>query len=251
MKIRTVSREQFLEVLRPGWKSTPSTITVATQRGLYAGSLGDSDSIGLAWEENDDKGALPRAIVIEHDKRRDFLAWVVTYLPEFRPFTAHFRVLSKEFVAAYSANHVADLRRNPSLDGLEDVCLGLAFGEMVSVRKGNNELGLEQLWRSLSFVLARALAVGMLGIEPDLILTAWTSARKLTNQPADGISADSIKAPWAVVERLASSKDVSLLDTKSGELQAQKQIESACLELRKAGSLGNGTWNMLTRDCRF
>ena len=251
MKIRTVSRERFLEVLRPGGKISASTIAEETQRGLYTESIGNSYAIGLAWEETDDEGALPRAIVIDHDKKRDFLAWVVTYFSEFRPFTAYFRVLSKEFVAAYSANDVADQRRDPSLGGLEDVCLGLVFGEMLSVQKGNKERWRGQLWGSLSFVLARALAVGMRGMEPDLLATAWTSARKLTNQTAAGIRADSVKAPWAVVERLVSSTDVPLRDTNSSYSQAQKQIEGACLELKNTGGLGKGTWNRLARGLSF
>ena len=153
MKIRTVSREEFLEILLPRGKTPDLPGAGETQRSLYAESTGKSYRIGLAWEETDKEDALPRAIVIDHDQRRDFLAWVVTYLPEFRPFTAYFRVLSKEFAAAYVANHGGERRGDPSLGDLEDVCLGLAFGEMLSVRKGNKERWPQQLWGSLSFVL--------------------------------------------------------------------------------------------------
>jgi hypothetical protein len=43
----------------------------------------------LLWPDNQESGSkFPRVVVVNEGKVQDFLAWVVTYFPNHRPFTA-------------------------------------------------------------------------------------------------------------------------------------------------------------------
>src|SRR6266849_2188408 len=100
MLVKSVSRKEFLDLLQ--------TRGVMERHDLHSTerlstSSRNSDDLQLIWSEDDlretdnrsgvSRPTVPRIIVVAREKKRDFLAWVWTYIPEFRPFTAYARVL--------------------------------------------------------------------------------------------------------------------------------------------------------------
>src|SRR5258708_19706281 len=100
MLVKAISRKEFLDVLQGrgvfqrSELSTPDHISTP---------YGNRDEIQLVWSEDDVRhggswqsvnvSVPPRLIVVKAEERRDFLAWVWTYLPEFIPLTAYTPIL--------------------------------------------------------------------------------------------------------------------------------------------------------------
>lgn len=199
------------------------------------------DELQLVWRENPiQRWTLPVAVILEEGRRRDFLAWVLTYLPDFRPFTAYCRV-----VDASTAERSLSRKDEPRLGKLQEACLGLILAEAATyLERRPSNLSPVACASTYSFPMARALALGILTADHDPISNSWYAGRNLTNQPRLSLAMDALQGPWAVVLSLSTGVPPS---PRSILRTPPASIFDACLDLYRTGDIQPQQWDVLTR----
>ena len=74
---------------------------------------------------------LPMAIIVSEGSRVDALAWLTTYVRDFRPFTAFCRVVERPI-----AEQFLKWPSVPTLQNAEGICSGLILGEALTHAQG-------------------------------------------------------------------------------------------------------------------
>jgi len=198
----------------------------------------------MIWrEEPGDRPRLPSAIIVDCAARRDLFAWVATYLPILRPFTAHCRVLTRESAKAGLAR-----TGSPKLDAFEGACLGLIFGETATYVAGRAEisqLSLTACASSYSFAMTRAFALDRTLNRRQEIADAWSQARNLTKQQKLGLGVDRLTACWCAMMDLEAS---GVCQSGAGADHLPKQVAQACQDIRQSGDIDRTRWEVLTEE---
>ncbi|HBE40311.1 MAG TPA: hypothetical protein DDW27_03760 [Bacteroidales bacterium] len=228
MWTKNTSRGELLDLLQA---ERPLSMRNSSQYDLL-----NSDShsdLQIAWKEKpSQESALPRAIIVPHNKKRDFLAWALTYLTNFRPFTAYFRIFTKEDVEKYT------IEQEPSLGKLESVCLGIILGEAATYLDTHDirQLSPSGCSRTFSFAMSRALALGLLKNEGNAdMANAWQMARHLTNQPKLNLNVEYLLIPWSVILLLADIVGIE-------KDHPPQNILDACRDLFNKGDIEDSNW---------
>ena len=191
MLVKAISRKEFLDVLQGRGVFQRSELSTTDH---ISTPYGNRDEIQLVWSEDDVRhggswqsvnvSVPPRLIVVKAEERRDFLAWVWTYLPEFRPLTAYTRVLYPEELRA-----LIESKRAPQLEKVEEACLGLILGEAATYVEQKHEkkpvITPLSCAGTCSYAMARALALSeeqSMGADDQSVARSWMKARSLTKQ---------------------------------------------------------------------
>jgi len=203
------------------------------------------DNLYLIWDkEPNNKNILPNIISVADGRIRDFLAWAVTYFPNYLPFSAYFRVL--EF------NRLKSLEQRfeyPCLNGVEGACLGLIIGEILLLSLTSNRkptINPMMCHTTISYALSRALALGVDPEEFSFIVEQWNLARKLTDQPFREIDLNEIITIFQIISHLRAD------NIKSNKNISNKSVPdsviSACLQIKEQGIISNELWRQMTDD---
>lgn len=204
----------------------------------------EKDELLLLWakepmlpsDRRSSDGVLPDAIAVHAKHMREFLAWASTIIGGYRPFTAFFKVITREQTA------LALVPREPSLGGFLNGFVGLIVGEMLSQGTGVKSfasLSLLTCQSTYSYSFARSLALGY-GIfdnNIDPVSAEWSLARSLTKQPIRKLSDETLRTALHVLGGLARGS--GLLD--KGD--APSLIREMCRELYSQGEITN-TWRL-------
>lgn len=138
----------------------------------------------------------PSVIVVANNQRREFLAWCATYIKQIRPFTSYCRVFESNEIDDFNA-----LIEEPHLGLLDNVALGLIIGEAITHGEGEIELSKASpaiFKRTLSYSLARGIALGLGPWELEEIASKWHYLSEITKQPPVQLSFNDILTPWKV-----------------------------------------------------
>src|SRR5690348_7678217 len=99
MIVRSITLKDLLDVAQGEGDRPSSGMPNRSGTGDVDESIGPIQAV---WRDSDAKvQAFPIAIIVEPNRRRSFLAWVVTYLPQLRPFTAFCRVWQPDTFRTY------------------------------------------------------------------------------------------------------------------------------------------------------
>ncbi|MGA2955252.1 MAG: hypothetical protein ABSF48_05970 [Thermodesulfobacteriota bacterium] len=200
------------------------------------------DDIYLIWDHDPRvRIHLPIQIIVGKGHLRDFLAWVSTYFPDYRPFTGYFRVLDFE-----TLTNLRKWGESPSLEGVEAGCIGLIIGEALTLLPdlgGRVSLTTIACSSTISYSFARALALGAMPNQLDLVREKWSLARKLTEQAPRKLEIGYVEDIWNVV---------AYLQLKGGQVLVIPKIPGvileACLQLKEKGEISDRTWVELTAN---
>ena len=223
--VRNVQRREFLELLQNAERQIPSLIN--REQTLFSDNH-RWDELMLIWpaEQSTSQG-LPSVIVVEDGTEREFLAWAATYLSDFRPFTSYFRVLERR--------HFQDLDRHHriSQEFPVRVLLGLILGEAASYTVSNREF--RQLTpaacsATCSYALARSVLSEM-ALEPEVIISQWTRARKMSNQSALPLGESDITDCWSILFDLFAENSMSLRRHSTEDSALLKVVKAICRRL--------------------
>ncbi len=201
------------------------------------------NDIYLIWDlDPKEKSALPSIIVVADEHLRDFLAWAMTYFPAYRPFTAYFRVLEFGTLAG-----LKNWFQTPCLNGLETACVGLMIGEALllsSAPKKPLEIEPVACSTTISYVLARALALGANSKQLEFVCERWSEARQITQQPTRKLETGIVREIYLMLALLRSDgSDDQRLDSSVG---VPKGVVEACSQLKNEGTISETTWGQLT-----
>jgi hypothetical protein len=254
MLVKSSSRKEFLDLLQdPGGMMERYSLHSTDKLNT---SYRNSDDVQLIWSEDDlhetdDRSRasgprVPRVIVVERDKKRDFLAWVWTYVADFRPLTAYTRVLDAE-----EARPLLEMKRSPTLGPLEEACLGLILGEAATYVENTPErkpnITPLACASTYSYAMARALAVsagGEIDVSDEGIAGAWSKARSLSRQRPLRLNAANLALPWKLLLNMRSNED----RYRHASRDVPDNVYTACVDLYKKSEVGPETWDLLARD---
>jgi hypothetical protein len=183
-------------------------------------------------------GRFPTAIIVPDGTRRDTMAWLSTYVRDFRPFTAYCRVVERPTAELF-------LRAPPlpMLRGTEGICSGLILGEALTHAKGRAsafELPATAYSATLSHAIGRTLALTGVAFPTDAVASLWSQVREMTGQNGLGVPPKAILSVWAVA--LGSNKPAA----QSRSLFEQENILAAAWsELASTGEIRSSIWHHL------
>ena len=201
----------------------------------------DPRHVWVCWEDESKQGeTLPQLLIVADAEIEDFLAWAVTFLPKFRPFTAFIRVLP------WTVFEMSQDRGPKPSNAIAPVIAGAALGEamMSSTGRGFLEtLPLTAFESTYSATLGRALFQGFQSPLMQCASEGWKLARQLTDQPMRRVTPESLDSVWAVVLALTDSTHAQGLSTP--RLQA---IYRGCTEIRDTGELSSGAWEGISQN---
>jgi hypothetical protein len=194
----------------------------------------------LLWaDDHESFSRFPRVVVVNEGKAQDFLAWVVTYFPNLRPFTAYCRVVERSL-----AELSLSLFRKPCLGRFEDACAGIILCETASYLDGRQDFrALSSLAgeSTYSFCMSRALALGVAEKYFDLVTDNWSEARELTKQPQLSNELGPIRPIWAAMFQLSRDQNNRQMDALPPELM------EILFELLESGEIREHSLDRITR----
>jgi len=239
------NRKKLLDILTG---NGISTLTDYVYSDIFPTIPISQDDFYLIWENDPQElRRLPIIIIVADGQLRDFLAWVITYFQNYRPFTAYFRVV--EFTTILSLNNWFS---PPALGRLETACVGLIISEtnlLSSLRDKPLQITPLNCMGTISYILSRALALGANLQHIDYICEQWSVIRRLTEQPYRKIETESVKTIFKILLSIGSNN----LNNKQFDSKHETSaiITSACLEIMNEGRVSNSTWRNLTKDVGF
>jgi hypothetical protein len=250
MLVKAVSRKSFLDVLQARGAFERTELDYTEQ----ISSRRNPDEIQLVWADGDAKRgngrhsvsvpALPQVIVVGMENRRDFLAWVWTYLAEFRPLTAYTRVLDIDELRPF-----LELKDAPQLENLEEACLGLILAEAATYHNRHEKrLTITPLScvGTCSHAMARALALSQdRGLENyQTVASRWMKARDLTKQQQLRLKPEGLALPWRVLLAIYNNQ----LGRQQSTSDVPDGIYATCLSMFRDSEIDSGNWDRLTRE---
>lgn len=173
-------------------------------------SLGKEDLL-LIWQRSPQSSfALPNAVIVLENELSDFLAWVLTYFRQFRPFTAHCRIITP-----FLYRLLAEPNSSCSKSDIRSADVGLILAEGISYTLGHKNLGdlpFSAYSRTLSYAFSEALGNYKQLYAEDhkiakQIINGWLSVRELSNQPKLNIPASTIGDIWAMILKAVSKNE--------------------------------------------
>jgi hypothetical protein len=247
MWIRDCSRREFIDLIQaPSANEGSSLFRFEQDRERQTSSdLPTSRTeLQLLWPESEGASSrFPRVVVVNEGKAQDFLAWVVTYFPNHRPFTAYCRVVERPVAESSLA-----LFRKPSLGRLEDGCAGIILGETASyldTRQEIRTLSSRAAESTYSFCMARAMALGIASSCFGMVTEGWLEARQLTRQPRLNTDILSMQPVWSAMFQLSNGGRGERIATLTDELM------EILFELFERGEIHSYSLDRLTRNLSF
>jgi len=236
MWTRTVDKKELLGFLyseKAGVFLEPRQISSIDE--LQEPGVGE---LRVIWGENPKLRLMPSIVVVPENERRDLLAWVLTYIPHLRPFTAYSRVLTLD-----EARNALKRRQSASLGSLDKACAALILGEAASHaegKKGPTELTRNACASTYSFSISRAIALGASEKELSLITRRWSRAREITGQPRLRLSTQDLQVPWEVLHSL-----IEVDRQVKGFPEALQILVEACRDIHNENEIGEVIWKEL------
>jgi hypothetical protein len=244
MWIRECSRREFIDLMQVPSSEHEGTTLFRSEpdrdRRNYSDLPFSHAELQLLWPESEGASSrFPRVVVVNEGKVQDFLAWVATYFPNHRPFTAYCRVVERS-----NAESSLSLFRKPTLGRLEDSCAGIILGETASyldTRQELRSLSSKAAESTYSFCMSRALALGIAGTSFGMVTEGWTEARQLTRQPRLNTDVVPMQPVWAAMFQLANGGRGERIEALPDELM------EILVELMERGEIQSYSLDRLTR----
>ena len=229
-----VGRQGFLELLQRDLYD--ARFSLPHQNGKDCLQNGD---IRLVWPKQPGGEELPVALVVGEGEVDEFFAWTNTYLPNWSPITAYFRVFPDNQMDL--DDRVFDKEGKRLLDAAS---IGLTVGEALG--QSSESYDVDRI--SMSGCIATFSYAASQGIRRNVevadVAREWSRCRALTNQSGLRIGVESMLPPWEAVEACVNGRDGTLRDAlKRGE---RKLFIEGLREVVDKGEIGEKIWNELT-----
>lgn len=191
----------------------------------------EPQSAFVIWSHDPiERPELPAFLITEDGQERELLAWLVTFAPSLRPFTAFCRVMGTS-----GFRRLATALQRPDLGRVENACVGLVLGEVLSseemLSRPRDTLTVAACASALSFALAREMAIYKDSIlDADELRLRWSRARQLTRQRERELDGKDVVAAAEIL------RDLLRVGTAP---QTSLPVSLACRELLEQGEISS------------
>ena len=197
-----------------------------------------SDRMVAVWPHDPDEfGRMPTAIITSDGERLDVMAWLSTYVRDFRPFTAYCRVVERPIAEVF-----LQASGTPSLNRMEGVSAGLILGESLMHARGRSsilDLPFSAYSATLSHAVSRTYAQTGGAIPLQQVAELWSFAREITGQSAL-VPPNAILSVWSTA--LETSRNIGYTKSLFSSLDILTQ---SFLEITTRGELPDVLWHKL------
>lgn len=237
MWVLPVNRRQLIDLLAPDRDARTINAVEELRPSL---DIVRSKVTVAVWPADPNKfGRMPTAIICADGDRQEIMAWLSTYVRDFRPFTAYCRVVERPIAEQFLKSSAT-----PTLHGMEGICAGLILGESLMHARGRAsilDLPFSAYSATLSHAISRTYALSGGSISIDQIAKLWSQARELTGQ--SGLAPpNAALSVWAAA--LGKSRQVargrSLFDESD-------TLTHAWIEFSARGELSDELWHNLVQ----
>ncbi|MER9617641.1 hypothetical protein [Mesorhizobium sp. M0207] len=243
-----LDRRSFLDWIAEDSEPRGSAIDSDFEVGHMLGA----GMVGLIWEgKARGPNNLPSPLlVVADDDIRDFLAWTSTYISNYTPFTAFFRVVTAEDVRRFELlDDRSSALPETMLTALAGVAVAEAVVQMPQSPRTLTSLSVQACQATFSYAALRGLASGLHPADLSELAEAWGRAREITSDISLRLDADSSSMFWMIavsslMEDSASTKNRSGTWTEAIE----ELIRAARFDRPLAGS---AAWQQLKVDLPF
>jgi hypothetical protein len=235
-----VSREGLL-----GWLSgkEPDGEIIPLDLGLMKSKLRKGICGILAEREDLFQGTGKAIIVVPGAELRDFFAFVSTYVSDYVPFSAYYRVVALERLGQLLNMDLPELKgRRFVPEPLIGICIAEAFQRLNGQASSVDDVPLAAVSRTLSYVLAGSLNSGLGGKDLSEIVARW----KMTKTLFSGSESDETESAALTIFRCLSA---SL--TRAGSEREDEFISGVGLVIANVGGRGSVSmedWSFLCRS---
>ena len=196
--------------------------------------------IRLFWKNPERLDELPVVIALPHREIDEFFAWTNTYLPNWSPITAFFRVVSNldELKLNSYEQQAIGIEYKPAQ-------VGLIIGEALLQSGGQRDIAslpYSGCIATFSFAAARGLKYG---ISLEELAERWHVCRRSTEQGPLTLQISELLGPWRIFEELARSSVKS--KGKKTPNAATNTIKNALIDIVNGGEVSGPTWKTVTR----
>jgi len=199
-------------------------------------------SLRLIWrQEPSARETIPNVVLLPRKEIRDFLAWVTTYVPWLRPFTAYCRVLDDSQAQELDELEVV----KPSLGKYESLCVGAIIGECME-HLANGEIRRTtptSAMSTYSFARARTLALHVSDQGNQSLSSRLSRTREVTKQRRRALDVTAVAKIWDIISSIALRRSPGGYSLWESGLR--DKIGRACSEILEEGRIGRSTWDEL------
>jgi hypothetical protein len=236
MWVLPVTRRELVDLITP---RRGRDVPGAAEEQRPSFEIVRGETMAAVWPARPaDFGRLPTAIVVPEGSLRDTLAWLSTYVRDFRPFTAYCRVVERPVAEQFLRGP-----STPTLSDAEGICSGLILGEALTHAGGRAsafDLPATAYSATLSHAISRALSLtgGVIALEDTAKL--WSQAREVTDQNELGVSPKVILSVWSVALGNSGRPVHSRTLFEPSDI-----LTAAWTELTSAGEIRDPVWHRL------
>ena len=229
-----VGRQEFVELLQRDLLD--ARFSVPNHKDKDGLKKGD---IRLLWPSRPGGGELPVGLVVREGEVEDFFAWTNTYLPNWSPISAYFRVFSDNQLLLSDMEIDTEGKRL-----LDAASIGLTVAEALG--QSSESYDVDRV--AMSGYIATFSYAASQGVRRNVEMTEvareWSNCRALTNQSALRIEVESMLAPWETVAECVSGPG----RTSGGASRRGKRklFVEGLREVVDKGEIGETTWKRLT-----
>ena len=210
-------------------------------QGKRTGTPIQEGRIRLLWQNKEKLKELPVAVLVRKTEINDFFAWTNTYLPNWSPITAFFRVLSDTMF-----EEINNQEENIFDRTYETAAVGLIIAEAIiqsRVRYEYDRVPLNGCIATYSFVAARGT---VRGIALEDLAKRWDMCRQIVGQGPLPVKSEHLCTPWEVLIETTQKKYERKNDTSTAK--PTKTLENAFIDISTQGKVGSVAWKALTNE---
>lgn len=196
----TLSREGFIS-----WMATGTFLDPLPLRRPSDVPRLTAHEVALVWEQDGDSNSQPTTLLVERNEIREFFAFVSTYVSTHIPFTAFYRVITRDQLPLFIQNPA-----EPYDKALPDELISVAVAEalaQVGVRQ-RDTISISNIAcrAALSFSLFSAMRQGL--DEDDILNIAekWRLSRRIFTDEKLNIPTNSIEDFWIILSSAYSRR---------------------------------------------
>lgn len=235
MHKKTVTRRSLLDLLQ---SEIGSSAALAEPSDRPLPFEVDSEFVTVLWRDNQlETEGIPDVVLVERDRQRDFFAWITTFVPFLRPFTAYCRVVEPE-VAEYPKS----LSASSVDERIKQAWAAVILTEAVThknLQRSTAGVNVRSCQATVAYCIARNLTLGMPKKFNREIPERWAAAKDIVEHKH-----------FPYLEELRSVWEIctALTENASEDFSEEKQlIHEACAQLMREGSIGFPLWHEFTR----
>ena len=237
MWVLPVNRRELVDLLAP--RASGLAVNANEEFRPLSDIIRDDRIVALWPADPNEFGRMPTAIVTGEGERRDVMAWLATYVRDFRPFTAYCRVVERPIAEQFLKSS-----GSPTLNRKEGICSGLILGESLMHARGRSsvlDLPFSAYSATLSYAISRAYALTDGSVSLEVIAELWSQARKATGQNAL-VPPDAVLSVWSAA--LGTSRRNS---NKRSLFGISDILTHSLMEITSRGEVSDVLWQELVQ----